>query len=494
MSGQLYRQIKLLLGLGIALALLVFLSAIIIASDSGLSLWQKLQEAPEALFYTYMLALALFFILSVVILWRFFSPKKSSPADESALPPSKEAIDERIAKANEVGVDVSSAQRELARLSQRQATGEVYVAVFGDISTGKSAIIKALAGVQDIHVDVKGGTTRSVQNYTWKTPEGDTLILTDVPGLNEADGSLNALAQEEAIRAHIVVYVCEGDLTQSQYTELDALLKMDKPVVVALNKTDRYSANDLALIKERVLQRLGGRAREVVLIQSGGTEDVLCVRQDGSQVWQERALKSDISALSRALQKIIDHEPGIIDSLRDGHVFMLVAHKLKHSELSHRKALADDIVKNYTRKAVVGALAAVSPGTDILIQGFLASSMLKELCGVFDVQVRKLDIERFLDLSQSHLGKTAPLVLAVAGNGLKAFPGVGTLMGGLVHAVAYGIIFDALGRSVIQALEKRGDLLPAPTMELFKENLSDDLEARTKRFIQLALQAANDKR
>jgi len=494
MSAQLYRQVKLLLGLGIALALLVLLTAIIVASDSGFSLWQKLKDAPDVLFYAYVAALVIFLLLSTMLLWRFFVPRKATPVAESVVPPTEDMVNVRIAKAHDVGIDVESAQRELSRLGQRQATGEVYVAVFGDISTGKSAIIKALVDAQDIRVGVTGGTTRSIQNYSWQSPEGDTLVLTDVPGLNEADGTLNALAQEEAIRAHIVVYVCDGDLTQSQYTEVDALLNMNKPVIVALNKTDRYEASELTLIRERLLQRLTDRARDVVLIQSGGTQEVLRVRPDGSEEWLERETNPDLSALRAAVQRIIDREPGVIENLRDGNVFMLVAHKLELSELAYRKTQAEGIVKSYTRKAIVGALAAVSPGTDILIQGYLATSMLKELCGVFEVPVRKLDIERFLDLSQSHLGKTAPLLLAVAGNGLKAFPGVGTLVGGVVHAVAYGIIFDALGRSVVQALEKRGDLLPVPTMELFKENLSDDLEARTKRFIQLALQVADDKR
>ena len=36
-------------------------------------------------------------------------------------------------------------------------------------------------------------------------------------------------------------------------------------------------------------------------------------------------------------------------------------------------------------------------------------------------------------------GKALPLSLAVAGNGLKAFPGVGTVAGGIAHAVAYGL-------------------------------------------------------
>ena len=492
MNSQLYRQVKLLLGIGLVAALLFLFVALIVASEASLSLWQQLQEAPDAVFYGYVVGFALFVGFSVIVLWRFFKPRQAIPESKTSAPPSEDIIKERVSQAVDTGINVEEAKKELKRLSQRRESGQIYVAVFGDISTGKSAIIKALANVKDIRVGVTGGTTRTVEHYAWQSVAGDQLILTDIPGLNEADGVLTGLAQEEAIRAHIVVYVCDGDLTQSQFTELDALLNMNKPVILAINKSDRYASSELESIKNRLSERLTSRVKDIVMIQSGGVEEVIRILPDSSEEVIERPINTDLSQLQQAIQNLVDHEPGLLDSLRDGHVFMLVAHKLEKSALSHKKAEAEEVVKSSTRKAFVGSLAAVSPGTDILIQGYLATSMLKELCDIYDVPVRQLDIERFLDLSQSHLGKTTPLILAVAGNGLKAFPGVGTLVGGIVHAVAYGIIFDALGRSVTQALETRGDLLPVATADLFKEKLSDNLEARTKRFIQMALQIAEE--
>ena len=81
--------------------------------------------------------------------------------------------------------------------------------------------------------------------------------------------------------------------------------------------------------------------------------------------------------------------------------------------------------------------------------------------------------------------KSVPLILAVAGNGMKAFPGIGTVTGGLTHAVAYGLIFDALGRAVSKTLQQRGQLKPAPAAITFKEMLSEDLESRAKLFARL---------
>jgi hypothetical protein len=79
------------------------------------------------------------------------------------------------------------------------------------------------------------------------------------------------------------------------------------------------------------------------------------------------------------------------------------------------------------------------------------------------------------------------LSLAVAGNGLKAFPGLGTVAGGLVHAVAYGLIFDALGRSLILTLSRHGELVPEVAAKDFEDGISEHIEAGARRVAKIAL-------
>ncbi len=148
---------------------------------------------------------------------------------------------------------------------------------------------------------------------------------------------------------------------------------------------------------------------------------------------------------------------------------------------------SEQIIRSATRKAVVGALAAVSPGTDVLIQGYIGTRMTQELCKLYGATPRDLDIEEFLNLSQSRVGRALPLSLAVAGNGLKAFPGLGTVAGGLVHAVAYGLIFDALGRSLVLTLTSHGELLPDVAAKEFEEGISEHIETGVRHVAKMAL-------
>ncbi len=50
--------------------------------------------------------------------------------------------------------------------------------------------------------------------------------------------------------------------------------------------------------------------------------------------------------------------------------------------------------------------------------------------------------------------KQLAMILALVGNVLKAFPGIGTVAGGVAHAVAYGLIFESVGKAMMACLEK----------------------------------------
>ncbi len=403
-------------------------------------------------------------------------------------PPTQEEVERRIAHGEELGVDLSVVRQELAELKNRRATGEVHIALFGEISTGKSSLVRALLPQAEVDVSVRGGTTRDVIRHVWLSTAHDRLILTDMPGLNEASGELDTMAREEAMRSHVVVYVCDGDLTRDQYRELQALIALNKPMVLVLNKMDQYTSEELQLVRGRLLERVEGSARiDVVAITAGGTQEILRVFPDGREERVIRELSPQVAPLADALQRCIDSDLSTLEQLRDSTVFVLAARKLDEALTAHRRTKADELVGQYARKAVVGAIAAVAPGTDLLIQGYLGISLLKEMCALYEVPARQMDLQRLLEQSGRHVAKTLPIMLAVAGNGFKAFPGLGTLAGGMLHAVAYGLIFDSLGKAVSQTLETRGELQPAPAVLLFEEKLGEDLESRARKFARMAL-------
>ena len=303
---------------------------------------------------------------------------------------------------------------------------------------------------------------------------------------------LTSVATDEARRANVVLFVCDSDLTRSELASIKNLLEFDKPLVIVLNKADRYSADEQAALMQRLLERvddIGGQLERdhVVAVTAGGEIDVIARDADGAVASASRTRPADIGVLVVAINRLLADESESLDIRRERAVFKMAAARLAEAEGKYRLQRSEQILRNSTRKAIVGALAAISPGTDILIQGYIGTMMTQELCSLYGAAPRDLDIEEFLSLSQSRVGRALPLSLAVAGNGLKAFPGLGTVAGGLVHAVAYGLIFDALGRSLVLTLSRHGELLPEVAAKEFEEGISEHLEAGVRRIAKMAL-------
>lgn len=516
---------RIIIAAVLLLLFLTFFVAILFITNLSFSVWEQLQQKPDWILWTYSLLIAFVSLIFGWWIWRFLLPKKNkitTPARSQAIEDLAETekrlaninekmaaqpeisklsndvslLDDVQAESGDMQSEIAALQVELKNYEQRKTQKSIYIALFGDISSGKSSLIKALINdkAQQIETSVLGGTTREVVHYHWQTGSDvnkQACVLTDMPGLNEQFAQLDLLATEEVRRAHIAVYLCDGDLSASQFSELQAILELEKPCIVAINKVDRYSSEELQLIMERIRQRVGVTI-PVLSISAGGMREFIRLTPDGDEERVQRPIEPDITSLEIELQKMIN-AAGIdqLERLREKSVSSMVNNKLDDLDARFKHSQSLRLVSNYTKKAVVASMATISPGTDLLVQGYLGIQMIKDLCKIYQVGATDIDANKLIELIQLRMDKTLPLLLAIAGNGLKAFPGIGTVSGGLMHAVAYGMIFDTLGRSIARTLEVTGELSPALVSDLYKEQLGENIESRTKDFIKLVLKLRN---
>ena len=486
------RSVRVLVAMGVLVLGLAALLLILTISEATLSIQSHLQQAPAWFAYAWWGMIASASLLTGWLLWRILrpsSPKGMARATEPDSAPSESELESAVETAEELGVDTARARSELAELQRRREAGEIHVALFGEISTGKSSLVRALLPTAEALSDVRGGTTRRLAGYRWHSPAGDILSITDMPGTADAGDGLEQLAVDEAKRAHIVIYVTDGDLNRLQHAQLQELIRLDKPLVLTLNKTDRYSGPELEQLSGRLRDMVEGRPRALfVAVSAARQRQVIRQLPDGGERTEIRTVAPQIQPLATALQRLIDDNQPMLDSLRDSATFVLVARQLDEAVAASRKTRADKLVDGYALKAVFGALAAITPGSDLVIQGWLGTRMVRELAALYETQVRKVDTELLLELAQQHVARAHTLILAVAGNALKAFPGIGTLAGGALHALAYGIIFRTLGRALTTTLATRGELHPRQTAKLFQEELGEDLEKPAKSLARLVLE------
>ena len=494
---KLDRFIRRAIGLIILLAFVIAIAAMLFATESTFNVWDRLVEGPRILLYGYVAFMAFLVLAALWLMLRLLVKRKIAPPIDAGKPLRKADIEARLQEAARAGVDAGEAQAELRELAAGQSQGSVHLCFFGEVSSGKSSLIKALIPEADVAIDAVGGSTIDIRHYRWRDNDGTQILLTDVPGTGGHESGLDEIAEQEARRAQVVLFVCNGDLTRAESSAVKWLLALEKPLVLVMNKSDRYNREEQAVLMERLLDYvsdLGGESvrDQVVAVSAGGEMDIIEKQPDGREQQVRRQRPADIGVLVVAINRLLSDDVASLDQRRDRAVFRLAAEKLAEAEKQYRQMRAEQIIRSATRKAVVGALAAVSPGTDVIIQGYIGTSMTRELCKLFGAAPRDLDIEEFLNLSQSRAGEALPLSLAVAGNGLKAFPGIGTVAGGVVHAVASGLIFDALGKSLVLTLTRKGELDPAAAAKDFEDGISEHIEAGVRQVAKMAMEQKKD--
>ncbi|WEN16171.1 50S ribosome-binding GTPase [Rhodanobacter sp. AS-Z3] len=474
-----------------AMALAALLWLLFAAAERALALAQRFLDLPPWLQWTLGGVLLLFAMVGVSVLWWLLRPRRK----RRPLPvPDRGSLEQRIGQLRDHGANTGSLDSELGELDRRRASARIYVALFGEISTGKSSLIRALAPHAAVASDARGGTTRAVGHYDGTLADGRTLVLADVPGSREAGGEAHeTLAREEALRAHAVIYLCAGDLSRQQVDELRWLADFGKPLLLVLNKVDQWSDAEQTQLLDRLRGHARGIASTVLAVSAGGSERYQRQLADGSTESVERQRKPAIAALLQALGRLTAAGAEGLESQRENAVLAGLHQRTGTLEAQTRAEQAERIVRKYARRAIVGAMAAVAPGSDLVIQGVLATGLTRALAELYGVKVSEVQIEDFVQQAKLTLRTGSSIVLAVAGNALKAFPGLGTLGGGVLHAFAYALIFDSMGRALAASLAERHSLDQDDAGARLKELLADAGGSRLRQLATLTVEAVRER-
>lgn len=479
------RHLRVLLALGAALAAIALLWLLLGATRSALELWRELAGLPALLRYAVVAALAALAGGSGWLVWRLLHPR--ARAARPVAPPDRDTVEHRIRQLQSRQAETASLEAELIELDRRAASGERYIAVFGEISAGKSSLVRALAPESEVSVDVLGGTTAQVSHHHGRLGS-EAVTLADVPGMQEVQArEREVLARDEALRAHAVVYVASGDLTRAQDQELRWLRGYGKPLLLALNKADQFDDAQRDQLFAAWRERYGRIVDRIVAVQAGGREQFVRRLGDGREERVVRDAAPQVDALREALRECLSADADALEQARAGAVIGRLGERVGAVEREVREREARVIVDRYTRRAVVGALAAVAPGTDLLIQGALATGLVRDLAALHEIPVKQIDLDAFLREASVNLRTTWSVTLAIAGNALKAFPGLGTLSGGVVHAIAYGLIFDSLGHAVSRTLLDQHGFDQARVQQNLQHLLSEQTGARVAHIARIAL-------
>jgi GTPase len=151
--------------------------------------------------------------------------------------------------------DYEQVEAMLDKLEQ----GHIHIAAFGRVSVGKSATLNALLGAPRFSTSPLHGETKSAQMGQWDEYDAGGVFLIDTPGLNEVAGEAReALAHEVAARSDLVLFICDGDLTETEIRALRVLASHHRPIILVFNKIDRYTASERAILTQSIIRHTAG--------------------------------------------------------------------------------------------------------------------------------------------------------------------------------------------------------------------------------------------
>ncbi|RMG39002.1 MAG: DUF697 domain-containing protein [Gammaproteobacteria bacterium] len=279
--------------------------------------------------------------------------------------------------------DYAEVQAMLERLEQ----GHIHIAVFGRVSVGKSALLNALLGEERFSTSPLHGETTEPARGHWQEYQSGNVFLIDTPGINEVEGEAREqLAREVAQRADLVLFLVDADLTQTEREALRSVVDSHRPVILVLNKADRYRGDELAMLFDALRKHVAGLVDERNIVTAAAQPaERLVIRVDeaGNETehWERPA--PDVSEVKARLWEILEAEGKTLAALNASLFASRLSEQVGQRMLEARREIGQRLIRNYcAAKGVAVALNPV-PVADLVAAAAVDVSMIVHLSRVY---------------------------------------------------------------------------------------------------------------
>jgi hypothetical protein len=118
--------VRLLVSIAILIVAFLVLFLVLIATETALTVWHYLKDAPPWIQLSYALILVGLPLLTLVLFWNWFKPaRKQKPVKKREL--KTELLEDELLESARQGIDVSEALEEMREQRRRRGSGEIYM-------------------------------------------------------------------------------------------------------------------------------------------------------------------------------------------------------------------------------------------------------------------------------------------------------------------------------------------------------------------------------
>jgi GTPase len=291
-------------------------------------------------------------------------------------------------------------RREIERFIEKLERSELHIAIFGRVSVGKSSLGNALLGQSTFRVSPLHGETTHAQSAPLPAIAGHPIVLIDTPGIDEIAGERREkLALDAARAADLVIVVVDADLTRSEFEAIHALHALNRPLLIALNKVDRYAPTERAQLLERLRESLGALLppeRVLTIAARPAVQKLIVVDANGRETDSERTPPPDLRSLNTAIERIVQFDGDQMKALSAGLYAAEVSDDIARRLIELKSNLGRALIRNYALgKGVAVALTPV-PLADLAAAAASDVALIVHLSKLYGLPMTRTEALNFV--------------------------------------------------------------------------------------------------
>ncbi|MFT5768172.1 MAG: GTP-binding protein Era [Lysobacterales bacterium] len=299
-----------------------------------------------------------------------------------------------------VRLELESEFNEIEEMLTKLRREEIHIAVFGRVGAGKSSLLNALIDKDIFETSPLHGMTRDAKRANWSAISQDHVQLIDTPGIDELDGlEREALANDLAKRADILIMVCEADLTEKEFLALESLVARKRPLILVLNKADRYSREELELLLRRLRQRCTDLLPpERILTASADPRPEIVIIQsaDGHERESSRPRTADVYQLRTLLWTVLEREGKTLAALNAALFASELDSQIADRIVAARQAVAERVIRNYCITKGLAVAVNPVPVADLLAAAGIDVALVIHLGDIYGFSLSRREATRLL--------------------------------------------------------------------------------------------------
>jgi small GTP-binding protein len=314
----------------------------------------------------------------------------NTDATDKTLDSLKELLnDEHIPAA--VRMQLNDEYQQVQQLIDKLENQQVHIIAFGKVSSGKSSLLNALIGKQQFTTSPLHGETKTQQTTNWDKYQDHNMVVIDTPGTDEIDGEQRQqLAHNAAAVADIILFVIDGDLTQSQLQQLELIAQPNTQILLVLNKIDLYVDDEIKDLLHSIKEKTEGIIHvDNIVTSSAAPIPQLINKEDaqGNQTREKLSVEIDVSQVKQRIWDILEKDGKTLTALNASIFAGEISHKIAHKVTRLRASAAEKVVTTYSIAKGVGVAFNPIPVADLLIAAGLDVAMIRKLSQVYGLPI-----------------------------------------------------------------------------------------------------------